>query len=86
MYRASVLGAGNAQDLLFTELQRMAQFMRAKAKQHDFEPLGPSEQLQKVMGAFRAEHREEQSARKGAAKAAQGLKDATQERIDAVRR
>jgi len=80
-YRDQTLGAGNAQDLLFSELQRLGKFMQQKAKEHHFAPIEPSEKLTKVLGKFRKEHRDEGAAKTAVQAEAKRRRDAIEANI-----
>jgi hypothetical protein len=57
-YRDLCVGAGNAQDLLFRELDRVLRLYNARAKEHGFETLRHRKDLQEALDAFAAEHRQ----------------------------
>lgn len=62
LYREQSLTAGAAQDLLWSELERMRRFMVVKGKQHNFDVLPPSEELMRVLGVY-SHHRDENAAK-----------------------
>jgi len=64
IYRDHALGAQGAQELLFSEIERMFRFIRQKAKQHGFEPWEISGSLQRVLNAYQCEHADENAAKK----------------------
>jgi hypothetical protein len=74
MYREQVLGAGAAQDLLWSELERMRRFILAKSSEHNFEMIVPSAELQQVLGRYTERHRDEAAAKAGALQAKEEIR------------
>jgi hypothetical protein len=61
IYRDSTLGAGNCQDLLFSELNRLLRIHNAMAKKYGFEPNGIRKPVQQAIDRFSCQHRDEQA-------------------------
>jgi hypothetical protein len=59
IYRDSCLGAGNCQDLLFTELTRIIRLHNTMAKKHGFKPDGIRQAIRDAVEAFASKHRDE---------------------------
>ncbi len=75
MYREHVLGAGAAQDLLWSELERMGRFIAVQAHAHGFALPEPSKELQQVLGNYRSRHRDEAAAKAGVLEAKAKIQD-----------
>jgi hypothetical protein len=81
IYRRAVLGAGNAQDLLFREIDRVYRWGRQVAQKHGFDPIEPSSEVKRALSQFQQMHRDEDAAKNGVAEAKEQLKKAVESRM-----